>query len=120
MALVAGVFGALSVMSGSAVLSGGAIGRAAGEFVPFVVWFNLLGGFAYLAGAIGIALWRPWALPVAAAIALATLLVFAAFGVHVLRGGAFEPRTVAAMTLRLALWAGIAVALRRRIGRRRD
>ena len=36
-----------------------------------------------------------------------TALAFMAFGVHVLSGATFEPRTVAAMTLRTGLWAGI-------------
>jgi len=43
-----------------------------------------------------------------ALIALTTLIVFAAFGVHVFNGGEFESRTVAAMTFRVLVWAGIA------------
>ena len=51
----------------------------------------------------------------ASAIATATLLVFAAFGVHVMTGGAYEMRTVAAMTLRSVLWLGIAWLAKRRV-----
>ena len=43
---------------------------------------------------------RSWATWIARALAVATLVVFVAFGVHVLAGGAFELRTVIAMTLR--------------------
>ena len=47
------------------------------------------------------------------AIAAATVLVFGAFGIHVAAGGAFEARTVWAMTLRSVVWILIAaVALR--------
>jgi hypothetical protein len=108
-AVVAIVFGALTVFAGGRVLFGGEAARiAAGNFVPFVVWFNFLAGFAYVAAGVGLWLrWR-WSAWLAIAIAAATALVFAAFGVHVAAGGAFEARTVAAMTLRTVAWAGIA------------
>ena len=63
-----------------------------------------------LAVAAGLALWSGWrwAAPLAVTIALATVLVFAAFGVHVLTGGAYEPHTVGAMALRTLAWAAIA------------
>jgi hypothetical protein len=113
-ALVALAFGALTIASGGRVLFGPEAARAAaGHYVPFVLWFNFLAGVAYLAAGIG--LWRRqhWAAWLALAIAAATALVFAAFGVHIAAGGAFEPRTVAAMTLRTALWVAIAaLALR--------
>jgi len=45
-------------------------------------------------------------------------LVFAAFGIHVLTGGAYEIRTAAAMTLRTTVWLVIAaLAWRMRPGR---
>jgi len=47
------------------------------------------------------------------AIFLATVLVFAAFGFHVLQSGAYEIRTVGAMTLRIVAWLAItAIAVR--------
>lgn len=51
--------------------------------------------------------WRTWMLR-AFALALATALIFAAFGIHVALGGAYEMRTVAAMSLRTLFWAAIA------------
>lgn len=113
-ALVALAFGALTVFSGGRVLFGPAAARAAaGDYVPFVLWFNFLAGFAYVAAGAGLWRWRRWAAWLALGIAAATLVVFAALGVHVALGGAFEARTVAAMTLRTVLWATIAaLALR--------
>ena len=113
-ALVALGFGALTVFSGGRVLFGPDAARvAAGHYVPFVLWFNFLAGFAYIAAGVGLWLGRRWAAWLALAIAVGTALVFAAFGVHVVLGGAFEVRTVAAMTLRTALWATVAaLALR--------
>ena len=119
-AALALVFGLATLLSGGAALFGGPGPQAAaGDAVPFVLWFNFLAGFAYLAGAAGLYLWRPWAEPLAWAIALATLLVYAAFGLAVAAGSAFEMRTVFAMALRAGFWLAIAYALRRRRNARR-
>lgn len=106
-AVVAVLFGALTVWSGGNVLFGNGA-QAAGNYVPFVLWFNFLAGFAYIAAGVGLWRRRPWATALAAALAALTALVFVAFGIHVARGGAFETRTVLAMTLRTGLWAAIA------------
>ena len=113
------LFGLMTLKEGSAVLFGGDAARAtAGAYVPFVLWFNFLAGFAYVAA--GLALWwrQGWAVGLALGIALATALVFAAFGVYVMNGGAYEMRTVAAMALRTTVWLAIgALAWRMRPGR---
>ena len=121
--LVAIGFGLLTIRAGGTVLFGSAAARsAAGHYVPFVLWFNFLAGFAYVIAGVGLWLERRWAAWLALVIAVATALVFAAFGVHVLAGGDYELRTVAAMSLRTLVWAAIAgVALtagRRRMARK--
>ena len=105
--VVAVTFGAATIWSGGNVLFGNGA-AAAGNYVPFVVWFNFLAGFFYVAAGAGLWLARRWAARLAAALALATFLAFAAFAVHIATGGAFEPRTVGAMTLRSFFWLGIA------------
>jgi len=108
--LFGAVFGLLTIKEGGAVLFVDGAGRAAaGNFVPFVLWFNFLAGFAYLVAGVGMAFRQTWAARVALGIAVATLGVFAAFGVHVLSGGAYEMRTVVAMVLRSTVWCVIAV-----------
>ncbi len=79
----------------------------------FVLWFNFLSGFAYVAAGVGILLNRPWAAGLSIALALAITAIFAAFGWHIYGGGAYEMRTVGAMLLRAAVWIGIAVAVSR-------
>ncbi|HEY0885726.1 MAG TPA: hypothetical protein VGE20_10615 [Ramlibacter sp.] len=117
-AIVAVPFGLLTIASGGNALFGGAAAReAAGAYVPFVLWFNFLAGFAYVAAGAGLWLRCRWAAVLALAIAGATLLVFSAFGVHVLNGGAYEVRTVGAMTLRSLVWTAIAWLAWRRIPR---
>ncbi len=105
---VAVLFGLLTLISGGKALFGGPEARAAvGNAVPFVLWFNFLAGFVYVLAGAGLFVLRPWAATLAAAIAGATLLVFVAFGIHVWLGGAYEMRTVGAMTLRSAVWLAI-------------
>ncbi len=109
LAAVGMVFGALTVFSGWQGLFGDAATRAAlGHTVGFVLWFNFLAGFAYVAAGLG--LWRGerWGLWLAVALALGTALVAAAFGLHVSSGGAFEMRTVGALALRFGFWAVVA------------
>jgi hypothetical protein len=108
-AALAGLFGLATIVSGGRVLFGPDSARAAaGHYVPFVVWFNFLAGFAYVAAATGIALARRGSVWLSTGIAVATALVLLAFGGHVLAGGAFEPRTAGAMVLRTGAWAAIA------------
>lgn len=108
-------FGLLTLREGGAVLFvDGAARQAAGRYVPFVLWFNFLAGFAYIVAGAGLWMrWR-WAAWLALAIAVATALVFLAFGVHVVRGGAWEQRTAVAMTVRTLAWTGIAAIAWRR------
>ena len=115
LSLLAIGFGLLTLREGGAVLFiDGAARQAAGHYVPFVLWFNFLAGFAYIAAGLSLWLRRHWAAWLAVVIAVATALVFLAFGVHVALGGAWERRTVVAMTLRTLVWAGIAAIAWRR------
>ena len=108
--LVAVGFGLLTLKEGGAVLfASGATRTAAGTYVPFVLWFNFLAGFAYVIAGAGLWMQRRWAAGLAILIAVATAIVFAAFGVHVFAGGVYEMRTVIAMSFRTVVWAAIAV-----------
>ena len=114
-ALIAIGFGLMTIREGGAVLFyDGAARDAAGSYVPFVLWFNFLAGFAYVIAGVGLWMRRRWATWLAMAIAVATALVFRAFGVHGALGGAWERRTVIAMTLRTLVWVGIAAIAWRR------
>ena len=115
LAVITTIFGLLTLKSGGEVLFVDGAGRAAaGNYVPFVVWFNFLAGFAYIAASAGLALWRPWVKPLAFTIAGLTIAVFIAFGIHILMNGPFELRTVGAMTLRSLVWLGVAFLVRRK------
>lgn len=111
LSIVAVGFGLLTLREGGMTLGGDEDAvKAAGNYVPFVLWFNFLAGFAYIVAGLGLWLGRRWAARLAIGIAVATTITFAAFGLHVYSGGAFEMRTVVAMSLRTAVWAVIATA----------
>lgn len=105
-AVVAVIFGALTILAGARALFGGV---DMGRVVPFVLWFNFLAGFAYVLAGVGLWLGSPWARGLSAIIAVATALVFLAFLLHVWRGGGYEARTMGAMTLRTVFWAAVAL-----------
>jgi hypothetical protein len=113
-AVAAGLFGALTIFSGSMVLFGPrAAQEAAGNALPFVVIFNTVAGFAYLAGALALWQHRSSARWIALAIGVATLLVLAGFAVTALTGAPVEMRTALALPFRAAFWLVIAWALGR-------
>jgi uncharacterized membrane protein (DUF2068 family) len=117
--LVAVGLGLLTIKEGGTVLFGGDAARgAAGNYVPFVLWFNFVAGFAYVVAGIGLWMQRRWAVWLAVAIAAATALTFAAFGAHVYFGGSYEQRTVIAMSMRVLVWIAIAAIGWRRLLRR--
>lgn len=108
--IVAILFGMLTIKSGGMVLfTEGEAHQAAGDYVPFVLWFNFMAGFAYIVAGIGLWLQRRWAASLALIIAVATVMVFIALGVHIYSGGAYEMRTVVAMSLRSGVWTTIAL-----------
>ena len=117
--LVAVGFGLLTIKEGGTILFGGDAARAsAGNYVPFVLWFNFLAGFAYVVAGAGLWLRQRWAVWLAIAIAAATVISFAAFGEYVDSGAAYEQRTVIAMSLRTLVWATIAAIAWRALMRR--
>lgn len=108
--LAAIVFGLVTVVSGGRALFGSLESRAAvGQAVPFVLWFNFLAGFVYVVAGAGLLWRRPWAAYASLFVAVSTLFVFLAFGVHVIGGGAYELRTVGAMALRSLFWVAVAI-----------
>lgn len=108
--LIAAALGMITIIVGGKTLFGGSAERAAaGNIVPFVLWFNFIAGFAYIAAAVGLFLWRRWAALLSAFIAIATVAVFVAFAIHIALDGAFEARTVGAMTIRSLVWIAIAI-----------
>lgn len=109
LAIAAIVFGVLTVFSGGRALFGGPEARAGlGNIVPFVLWFNFIAGFAYIAAGAALLIPHRCGARIALFLAVSTLLVFLAFMAHVLSGGAYEMRTVGALSIRSLFWIAVA------------
>ena len=108
LAIIAVIFGLLTIISGGRTLFDAEAQQRAGNYVAFVLWFNFVAGFAYVIAGVGLWFQQRWSVWFSFAIAAATLLIFAAFGLQIWRGGSYEMRTVAAMGLRAITWLAVA------------
>ena len=115
LAFVSILFGLVTLKTGGLTLFTAEGRISAGNYVPFVLWFNFTAGFFYTLTGIGIYLEKPWSLLLAKILASSTFIVFIAFGVYVLIGGSYELKTVGAMTLRTSFWTIISVILSKTI-----
>jgi len=121
MAIGAIVFGVVTVLTGGRALFGSLESRADfGNAVPFVLRFNFLAGFVYIAAGAGLLLRRRWAVYTSLFVAVSTILVFVAFGVHVIGGGGFERRTIGAMAIRSLFWIVVTIVSIRAMKRTPD
>lgn len=109
--IIAIIFGLLTLKSGGEVLFIDGAGRqAAGNYVPYVLWFNFLMGFVYIIAGLGLWLQKTWAVRLSMFIAVATLTVFTIFGIDIFFfDRSFEQRTVGAMILRSVVWSSISL-----------
>ena len=108
--VIAVMFGLLTIKSGGSVLFiDGAARQAAGNYVPFVLWFNFLAGFVYVITGAGLWLQRQWAVKLSFLIVIATFIVYVVLGLYILGGGLYEIRTIIAMGFRTIIWAFIAI-----------
>lgn len=99
------LFGLLTVKEGGSVLFFNSNAKLeAGNYVPFVLWFNFLAGFFYIAASIGIFISAKWTRRLSVVIAGSSALILASLLVHIFTGGLYETRTLIAMTLRVAIW----------------
>jgi hypothetical protein len=121
MAAAAIVFGIMTVLTGGRALFGSLESRADfGNAVPFVLWFNFLAGFVYIVAGAGLLLCRRWAVYTSLFVAVSTIFVFVAFGVHVIGGGAFERRTIGALIIRSLFWIAVTIVSIRAMKRPTD
>ncbi len=117
--LIAVVFGLLTLKEGGAViLDIGTHRQTAGNIVPPVLWFNFLSGFFYVAAGIGLWMQKRWAASLSAALMIGIVITDILLGIHVLRGGLYEMRTVYAMAFRTTFWVAVSLVSHRRLHQR--
>lgn len=110
---IMGIFGLITLVASSTLLFKiGDLAAEAGNTVPVVLWMNFFASFLYLIAAYGLWAQREWT-PMVLAIAVVLMLVAAiGFYVHVQTGGAYEQRTIGALTFRIFITALLYVAAR--------
>ena len=106
-------FGVLSFISGGSVLMSESARVAAGNAIPFIIWFNVLASPFYLLTGAAIWLEKPYAAKMGILLFVAYLAVDAFLLFHVQSGGSFEWRTVYAMGFRTVVWGGATLYLLR-------
>ncbi len=107
--IIAIAFGLLTIKSGGSVLFIDGIAREeAGNYVPFVLWFNFISGFAYLIAGVGLFMQKQWAVWISISIVTATIVIFILLGLHI-NEGMYETRTIGAMSLRTIVWTLISI-----------
>lgn len=120
-AIVAVVFGLMTIVSGGSVLFfTNTFQKQVGNFVPIVVWFNFFIGFAYVI--VGCSLWsrKRFAVWGSFFIVCTSLLIFVVLVAHILQGRLYEVRTVFAMIFRIVMWTLIASFSHRQIIHKQD
>ncbi len=115
-AFVAIAFGLLTLKEGGLILFGPVqYAEAAGRYVPFVLWFNFVAGFFYILAGVCIFRQRRAGAILSMLIAVLTIGVFGAFAVHIILDGAYEQRTLVAMSVRSVVWIVLAVFAHRKL-----
>jgi len=108
--IIVTVFGIMTVISGSVVLfPNDIIQKLAGNYVEFVVWFNLLSGFVYILTGFGLWKGKKWAVSVSVLLTISIAIILIIFSFHVVQDGAFEVRTFYALTFRMVLWLAVSI-----------
>jgi hypothetical protein len=111
------LFGVLTIFSGGvALFAQPGVRGLFGDVVRFVLLFNFASGFIYVLAGFGLWHRKRWAVRTSVYIFLAILCVFALLGQHILSGGAFEMRTLLAMTFRAICWLLISIVAIKQIG----
>ncbi len=111
LSVIAVLFGLLTLKAGGSVIFNiGSARQVEGNFVPFVVWFNFLSGFFYIAAGTGLWIQKRWAVSLSIALLISIVITYVFFWIHALNGGPYEMRTVYAMALRTFLWTVISIA----------
>ena len=96
------LFGAVTLfMSSSVLFDWFGIRAKEGNYVPLVVWANLICGILYLVAAYGILKNQTWAkVPLVISLIILVLAYMGLF-IHINNGGLYETKTIGAMAFRI-------------------
>lgn len=108
------IFGLLTIfMAGSVILDLFGIREKEGQYVPFVVWANLVCGFLYVMSAIAFFQHKRWAVwPLVLAV-LILVITFGGLLLHINSGGLYENKTLFAMVFRTVVTLAFAYLVKK-------
>ena len=106
-------FGLITLfMSSSVIFDWFGIREMEGNYVPFVVWANLIASILYIIASFGLIKTKKWTLWVLISAVVILLVAFMGLFVHINLGGLFETKTLGAMVFRISVTVGFAVYAR--------
>lgn len=95
-------FGGLTVfLTSSVLLDLFGIRQKEGNFVPFIVWINLVSGIAYIVSAVGIIKNAKWSFPLLLMNVVLLVVGIVALYFHIQAGGLYKIETVKGMVFRV-------------------
>ena len=95
-------FGGLTVfLTSSVLLDLFGIRQKEGNFVPFIVWINLVSGIAYIVSAVGIIKNAKWSFPLLLMNVVLLVVGIVALYFHIQAGGLYKLETVKGMVFRV-------------------
>lgn len=104
-------FGGLTVsLTSSVLLDLFGIRQKEGNFVPFIVWINLVSGIAYIISALGIIKSAKWAFPLLLINVVLLVVGIVALYFHIQAGGLYKMETVKGMVFRAVSTSSTAYA----------
>lgn len=90
-------------MSSSVIFDWFDIRAKEGNYVPFIVWANLICSLIYFLAVYGFVKSKTWTFSVLIAALIILILAFMALHFHINNGGVYEPKTIKAMVFRMLI-----------------
>lgn len=98
------LFGVLTIFSGGQNLFNADVIKAQGKIVPAVLWFNFLAGLLYVIIAVGVLKRKRIALRLTAFLSALNMVVLLYLLNHSYDSGAYQMKTLVAMSFRTFFW----------------
>lgn len=107
------LFGVLTIFSGGQNLFNENVIKTQGNIIPVVLWFNFMAGFLYILTGLCVLKRKKIALRLSAFLSSMNIVVFLYLLNHIYSGGAYEVRTLVAMSFRTLFWFSFFITITR-------
>ncbi len=109
------LFGIMTIFAGGKALFTDIGMSTRGNIIPLVLWFNFVAGFTYVVIGILVSFKKKIALRFTAILSSLNVAVLFYLLNHIANNGAYETRTLVAMSFRTVFWFGCYIFLSRNI-----